>query len=294
MANKVSIKSGASAIPEESIAHLDIELIYQSGVVTPASDWLVYEQNPKDRTVNVAIGRGYFVKTGMIYNGYSTAINNVALAANASGNPRIDAIVAYVDLAAAVGTDATGVLKFVAVAGTPASSPVIPDGTAIQTAVGAGNPYTILASVAVANNASQIENANIIDLRASAYIKIPQGLYQTNLLNVTVKTSQTSVITLTDSATIIVDCSLGQNFQVTLGGNRTFSFINYTVGQLINLDIKQDATGNRTWTLPADVHWPYDNTPPLTTTANKIDSFAFKAYASNKLRGYTCGQGFTY
>lgn len=294
MANKISIFGGASAIPEESVAHLDLELIYQSGVVKPATDWVVSEQNPKDRTVNVAIGRGYFVKTGMVYNGYSTAVNNVAIAANSSGYNRVDAIVAYVDLSAAAGVDATGVLKFVAVAGTPASTPVIPDAAAIATAIGAGNPYTILASVLVANSASQIENANITDLRASAYIKIPQGLYQTNLMGAIVKTSQMPVITLTDAATIIVDCSLGQNFQVTIAGDRTFSFINYQIGQPIYLDIKQDSTGGRVWTLPADVHWPYDVVPPLTTTPNKIDSFIFRCYATNKLRGYVGGQSFTY
>jgi len=294
MANKISLRSGCSAIPEESIAHLDKDLIYQSGVVDPSTHWAVTEQTPQARAVNVAIGEGFFVKTGMTYHGYSTAVNSVSVSANSSGNPRVDAIVAYVDLSASAGTDATNVLKFACVAGTPASSPVIPDNTAILSAIGAGNPYIILASVAVANGASVIATANISDLRPSAYVKIPAGIYQTLLIDASVKTSKMSKVTLVDSATITVDCSLGQYFEVTIAGNRTFNFTNYQIGQTIYLDIKQDATGSRTWTPSAEVKWPYDSTPVLTTTANKVDSFVFRAYDSNKLRGYTAGQGYTY
>ena len=293
MANKTSIRSGASAIPEESISHLDIDIVYQSGVIDPTTHWLPTEQNPKDRSVNLAIGRGYFVKTGMTYHGYSTAVVNVALTANSSGNPRIDAIVAYIDLAASAGTDATNVLKFAAVAGTAASSPSAPDAAAIASAIGAGNPYIVIANVACANGYTQIANANITDLRPSAYVKIPAGVYQTLLIDASVKTSKMSKITLTDGATINIDCSLGQYFEVTIAGNRTINFTNYQIGQTIYLDVKQDATGSRLLTFGADVHWPYDVAPTLTTTANKVDALAFKCYDTSKLRGFVGGTGYT-
>lgn len=294
MANKISIRSGATAIPEEGVVHLTRAIIYQSGVQDPASHWAVSEQSPKARAVNVAIGQGFFVKTGMTYHGESTAINSVSIGANSSGNPRIDSIVAYVDLSASAGTDGTGVLKFVSVAGTPASTPSAPDSTAIATALGAGNPYIVLGNVAVANGVSQIENANITDTRPSAYVKIPAGIFETLLIGAEVLTSKMSKITLVDSATIVIDCSLGQYFDVTIAGNRTISFTNYEVGQMIYLDVKQDGTGNRTLTFGADVHWPFDVAPTLTTTANKVDSLAFKCYDTDKLRGFVGGTGYTY
>lgn len=294
MANKISIRSGASAIPEAGVAHLTRAIIYQSGVFDPSSHWAVTQQSPLARAINVAIGQGFFVKTGMTYHGESTGVNSVAITANSSGNPRIDAIVAYVDLSASAGTDGTNVLKFASVAGTPASSPTAPDATAIATAIGAGNPYIVLANVAVANGATQIETANITDLRPSAYVKVPAGIYQSLLIDASVKTSKMEKVTLVDGATITIDCSLGQYFEVTVAGNRSFVFTNYQVGQTIYLDIKQDATGSRVWTVSDEVNWPYDSTPVLTTTANKVDSFVFRAYDSNKLRGFVAGQGFTY
>lgn len=294
MANKVSIIGGASALPEESVGHLPLEIIYQSGVVDPTAHFLVYENNPKALSVLVAIGRAYFKKTSMTYNGYSTAINTIAITSNSSGNPRKDAIVAYVDLGASKGTDATGVLKIIAVAGTPATSPSAPDDTAVQSAVGAGNPFLRLANVNVINGASQIANTDITDTRVPAYVKILAGILATRLYTAYVNTSMMDKIVLTDSSVINIDCSLGQYFEVTIAGNRTINFTNYSVGQTIYLDVKQDATGGRSLTFGADVHFPYDTAFTLTSTANKVDSLIFKCYTANKLRAYMGGQGYTY
>jgi hypothetical protein len=100
------------------------------------------------------------------------ALYNLAISANASGNPRIDAIVAYVDLSvvSSSSNNNPGALKFMDVNGTPAGSPVAPINSAIQTAVGAGNPFYHLATVAVANGFSTIVNANITDSRTKFLI----------------------------------------------------------------------------------------------------------------------------
>lgn len=52
---------------------------------------------------------------------------------------------------------------------------------------------------------------------------------------------------LVDGATISVDASLSNNFNVTLGGNRTLANpTNLVAGQVLNFNIHQDATGGRT------------------------------------------------
>lgn len=93
----------------------------------------------------------------------------VALAAASASNPRNDLIVAYIDTAVtpttAVIDNINDILKFKSVTGTPASVPTDPSGATIQSSVGAGNPYIVLARVRVNTSATSITAGNITDLR---------------------------------------------------------------------------------------------------------------------------------
>ncbi len=67
--------------------------------------------------------------------------------------------------------------------------------------------------------------------------------------------SNKTVQTLTDGSTVTWDVSLGLNAKLTIGGNRTLSFTSASlpsgnIGIYGTLVITQDATGNRTLTLP--------------------------------------------
>jgi len=81
------------------------------------------------------------------------------------------------------------------------------------------------------------------------------------------------VVTLVDAPTISLDASLGDVFRVTLAGNRTLSISNAKDGQMISLEIKQDAVGTRTLTLPAvDFRFPTDIPQVnLSLTPNAMD-----------------------
>lgn len=57
---------------------------------------------------------------------------------------------------------------------------------------------------------------------------------------------------LTDGATITWDCKITLNDSVTLAGNRTLAMSNAVAGMYGTLLVKQDATGSRTLTLPAN------------------------------------------
>jgi hypothetical protein len=86
-----------------------------------------------------------------------------------------------------------------------------------------------------------------------------------------------AVINLTDSATIAVDASLGNDFRVTIGGNRAMANpINAVDGQKIVMQIAQGAGG------PYTVTWgtAYSFSaglpqPTLSTTAGQTDLLAF-------------------
>jgi hypothetical protein len=79
-------------------------------------------------------------------------------------------------------------------------------------------------------------------------------------------------VALTDAATVAVDLSLGINFTVTLGGNRTLgSPINLKDGQTGCIEIKQDGTGTRTLAYGANWKFAGGTAPVLTTTASARD-----------------------
>ena len=123
-------------------------------------------------SVDVSIGDGHFIRPDNAYSywAWQDAVTNVAITTANPSNPRIDVIAAYIDLtvvnSGSGGNGNTGALKFIAVAGTPAGSPVAPNAAAIQAAVGASNPWIQLASVTVPAAAASIVTANIADTRA--------------------------------------------------------------------------------------------------------------------------------
>jgi hypothetical protein len=105
-------------------------------------------------------------------------------------------------------------------------------------------------------------------------------------LRLAIKDPQTD----TDGATITVDLSLGAVHKVTLGGNRTIAFSNPREGQSFMLLVKQDGTGNRTLVWPT-VKWSDVTTPVLSTTAARVDIFAF-FYDGTDYFGTIVGQNY--
>jgi len=93
-----------------------------------------------------------------------------------------------------------------------------------------------------------------------------------------------TVTALTDAATIAIDASTGNIFTVTLGGNRTLgnptgSPVN---GQLMEVRVRQDATGSRTLAYDTQYRFGTDVTSPtLTTTAAKTDYLLFQFHSGD-------------
>jgi hypothetical protein len=111
----------------------------------------------------ISTGTGFARRIG------TDAVNTVPVDAASSANPRIDAVVAYIDNSVAptvnVVDNTNGILKFKAVAGTPASSPSQPSQAQIQTSIGAGNPYMVLAYVTIPTGATSTSVATFVDAR---------------------------------------------------------------------------------------------------------------------------------
>jgi len=81
-----------------------------------------------------------------------------------------------------------------------------------------------------------------------------------------------AISVLTDGATITPDFSLGNNYSVTLGGNRTLANpTNLTAGATGSIFISQDGTGSRTLSFGSFWDFAGGTAPTLTTTASAVD-----------------------
>lgn len=81
-----------------------------------------------------------------------------------------------------------------------------------------------------------------------------------------------AISVLTDGATITPDFSLGNNYSVTLGGNRTLANpTNLTAGATGSIFISQDGTGSRTLSWGSFWDFAGGTAPTLTTTASAVD-----------------------
>lgn len=137
-------------------------------------------------TVKVAKGNG-LIDTGDMYSRriQVSTDTNLTISTADTSLPRIDYVVIYVDNSVRPSTDqldnTNNILKIVDVKGTPAASPAKPTESAIQTAIGAGNPYMVLASIYIAAGATSISNSNIEDERpASPNVYYAPTLYTLN------------------------------------------------------------------------------------------------------------------
>lgn len=127
----------------------------------------------------ISTGTGFARRIG------TDAVNTVAVSAASSANPRIDAIVAYIDNSVTptvnVVDNTNGVLKFKSVDGTAAASPVEPSAAQIQSSVGAGNPYMVLAYITVPTGATSTSVATFVDARKVAGNQINLVLSTTDI-----------------------------------------------------------------------------------------------------------------
>src|SRR5574343_1611406 len=124
---------------------------------------------------------------------------------------------------------------------------------------------------------STIYNLYKLNISPNSSWKLSDGLrgeagLSLNSTNTFTKAQRVATVALTDGATINVDASLSNVFNVTLGGNRTFANpTNLGAGQTLIFKIRQDATGSRTITWGSAYKFPNGIAPTLSTGANKLD-----------------------
>jgi len=257
-----SIKTGATGITEAGVLQHLTDMLKASGVLDITTT-MCQVAAASGLNVSVAVGRAYLLASGG--NGYPVIIDatvSQAVNSNASGNPRITSIVLYKNLAGTANTDDTNTTLVTAVDGTPAGSPSAPSSSTIQSAVGAGNPWTKLADVTVASGASTLAG-QVADKRT-------QATWRTDLFN-----SDAWVVVNATGATTTLDLSLGKKFQVNLQtAATTFVLLNVPLNcKSIEVRITQANGGNSTVIWWGSLAWPGGSAPTLSTTNAKSDKF---------------------
>ena len=95
------------------------------------------------------------------------------------------------------------------------------------------------------------------------------------------KAAVADIQALTDGTNIAVDLNTGQNFTVTLAGNRTLSNpTNCVAGQVGSIFVVQDGTGSRTLAYGTSWDFPAGEAPTLSTDAAAIDRIDYIVHTS--------------
>ena len=94
------------------------------------------------------------------------------------------------------------------------------------------------------------------------------------------------IVSLTDSASIAVDFNTGQNFAITLAGNRTLENpTNCVAGQVGSIFIVQDGTGSRTLAFGSNWDFPDGTAPVISTSINAVDRLDYIVHTSTDVHG---------
>ena len=146
-----------------------------------------------------------------------------------------------------------------------------------------GSAFDVLKIEAVGTIGMDIDD---IDFQSGVTTTDLKNFAELDTTNVFTKAQATRVITLTDAATITVDLSLANMFEVVLDGNRTIDFINPTAGQHFTMKVQQDdTTGSRTLTWDASNDWAGATAPTLSTGVDDVDILSFVIDSALNIHG---------
>jgi len=172
----------------------------------------------------------------------------------------------------------------------PGAGYVIPQGGVVQVIVdtdGSVWSTNVAGSGTAANRdvglcATNIPDVSIADLRyvrtsaTSTIIASDLHIKQGQLIVGTSSRAYNPITTLTDATSITSDFAKGNNFLVTLGGNRTLAApSNAVAGQSGSIYVIQDGTGSRTLAYNAAWQFVSATVPSLSTGAGDVDMLVY-------------------
>ena len=168
---------------------------------------------------------------------------------------------------------------------------VICDGTSVFATNTRGQGFGTAASADVGTGTTDIPDVSIADAR---YVRSSvtanttvRGDFVVEAGSLKVGTSARAynpITTLTDAASIAVDFALGNNFLVTIGGNRTLAApTNAVAGQTGQIYVVQDSTGSRTLAYNGVYQFVSGAAPTLSTGASDVDILVYSTRSATTI-----------
>ena len=194
-------------------------------------------------------------------------------------------------------TTASDIVKVKTASGTGYTVPfgaiglVICDGTSVFATNTKGQGFGTAASADVGTGTTDIPDVSIADAR---YVRSSvtanttvRGDFVVEAGSLKVGTSARAynpITTLTDAASIAVDFALGNNFLVTIGGNRTLAApTNAVAGQTGQIYVIQDGTGSRTLSYNSAYQFVSGAAPTLSTGAADVDILVYSTRSATTI-----------
>jgi len=168
---------------------------------------------------------------------------------------------------------------------------VVCDGTSVFATNAKGLGLGTAASADIGVCATNVADVSLADLR---YVRTSvtanttvRGDFVVEAGSLKVGTSARAynpITTLTDAASITSDFAVGNNFLVTLGGNRTLAApSNAVAGQSGSIYIIQDGTGSRTLSYNTVFQFVSATVPVLSTGASDVDMLLYMARSATTI-----------
>jgi len=194
-------------------------------------------------------------------------------------------------------TTASDVVKIKTASGTGYTIPfgaiglVICDGTSVFSTNVTGQGFGTAASADLGTGADNVAVVSANDLRyprvsvtANTTLRGDLNIEAGSLKVGTSARAYNPITTLTDAASIVVDFALGNNFLVTIGGNRTLAApSNAVAGQTGQIYVIQDSTGSRTLAYNSVYQFVSGASPTLSTGAADVDILVYSTRSSTTI-----------
>jgi len=194
-------------------------------------------------------------------------------------------------------TTASDIVKIKTASGTGYTVPfgaiglVICDGTSVFATNTKGLGFGTAASADIGTGTTNVPDVSIADAR---YVRSSvtsnatvRGDFVVEAGSLKVGTSARAynpITTLTDAASIAVDFALGNNFLVTIGGNRTLAApTNAVAGQTGQIYVIQDGTGSRTLSYNSTYQFVSGAAPTLSTGAADVDILVYSTRSATTI-----------
>ena len=136
---------------------------------------------------------------------------------------------------------------------------------ALATNVSGG--YAVLTSAQIRGDVS-VGGVLFVNATAGIGVGVAAPLAQVHIA----QNAIADIVSLTDGTSVSISFQNGQNFHLTLAGNRTLESPTHSVpGQVGSIFLVQDGTGSRTLSYGANWEFPAASAPTLSTSAAAVD-----------------------